>query len=179
MSLFPATSFLARAAVTRTRRFALSPSTGAIAPRRVRMEVGRVDDLIIRDCSIVRLQVVGRSAVSMAERKTFLRRNGCACDSSSRVACSTLSTSNSGQARGAATWSGQESLPKHDWAACESGQPPEQKSLRLQESRYGDNRLRCYLIPLVQADPLVAGDVKGMTDRLRPLLHHSGQTPQQ
>jgi hypothetical protein len=45
----------------------------------------------------------------------------CPCDSSSRVAFSTLSTSNSSQACGAGISSGQESLPKQDCAACESG----------------------------------------------------------
>ena len=50
--------------------------TGAIAPQRVRMEVGRIGDLRIRDGSIVRLPLVGDRLYPMAEQKTFLRRKG-------------------------------------------------------------------------------------------------------
>jgi hypothetical protein len=46
----------------------------------------------------------------------------CPRDSSCAVACSTSSTSNSSQACGTGTSSGQESFPKHDRAACGSGQ---------------------------------------------------------
>src|SRR5581483_6381362 len=43
------------------------------------------------------------------------------CDSSFAVALSTFSTSNSSQACGTGRSAGQESRPKHDCAACESG----------------------------------------------------------
>jgi hypothetical protein len=51
----------------------------------------------------------------------FLTSIRYSCDSSSTVACSTLSTSNSSQAWGAGISLGQESWPKQDCAACESG----------------------------------------------------------
>jgi hypothetical protein len=44
MSLFPATSFLARAAVTRTRRFALSP----LKPQLSSVPVARCDSAMAR-----------------------------------------------------------------------------------------------------------------------------------
>jgi hypothetical protein len=54
--------------------------------------------------------------------RLFFTNMRCPCDSSSSVALSTLSTSNSSQACGGGISRGQQSLPKQDCAACESGQ---------------------------------------------------------